>query len=375
MKSFRLFLSLTLLFFIFNQTISAQENTDTDEVNDLIIVEDSTSVKGSIFPLLRKKRNTSIKVYYLNKNEDGKAQADPDVIKTNENTRGIFAEYSYVRSELITYISSLQIYFKEYNGKRELDDRDRQVFNINGNARDISLTAGMKIEIDATSVFRQSNLEFRLLYFIFGGNNRDYIPLTTDFLASSSTSGMGTGYFAKYQHFYTPRLDFIFFTQNSNALLNNSVKSKFANLGNGNQGSSKEEVAILQLGGGIEYYFNLGGFRNDSIEALLDIKTINSEETEFENGPRFEFSQKKSIKDTLVTLSLQYQHSFNSDLDLIFYFGRTIVSSSENMQPPPDKYNTSTEVIPGVSRPQPGSNFTLNSEVSTVRIGAEYYFD
>ena len=370
MKNFRLFLSLTLLLFIFNQTISAQENTDTDEVNDLIIVEDSTTVKGSIFPLLRKKRNTSIKVYYLNKNEDGKAQADSDVIKTNENTRGIFAEYSYVRSELITYISSLQIYFREYNGKRELDDRDRQVFNINGNARDISLTAGMKIEIDATSVFRQSNLEFRLLYFIFGGNNRDYIPLTTDFLASSSTSGTGTGYFAKYQHFYTPRLDFIFFTQNSNALLNNKVTPKSG----GDQGSSKEEVAILQLGGGIEYYFNLGGFRNDSIEALLDIKTINSEETEFENGPRFEFSQKKSIKDTLVTLSLQYQHSFNSDLDLIFYFGRTIVSS-ENMQPPPDKYNDGPIEIPGVSRPQLGSDFTLNSEVSTVRIGVEYYFD
>ena len=371
MKSFKFFVSLILLLFVFHQTIFAQENAGV-EINDLIIVEDSTTVKGSIFPLLRKKRNTSIKAYYLNINEDGRAQADTDIIKTNENTRGLFAEYNYVRSELITYISSLQIDLGEYNGKREINSvTDRKVFNISGKASDISLTAGIKIEIDATSVFRQSNLEFRLLYFLLNGSNRDYIPLETDLLASSTTSGTGTGYFVKYQRFYTPRLDFIFFTQNSNILLNNKVTAK-----SGDQGSSKEEVAILQLGGGIEYYFNLGGFRNDSIEALLDIKTLSSEETEFEHDDRFGFSQKKSIKDTLVTLSLQYQHSFNPDLDIILYFGSTSIVS-DNKQPPPEIYNRSLINIPEARRPQPetDSNFTLNSEVNTVRIGAEYYFD
>ena len=299
--------------------------------------------------ILADEHESSIKVYFLDSNTSESAKDNLDVIKADQNSIGLFTEYTYKKSQVISYLLSVKRNMVNYSGKREFNET-KDIFAIKGIVDETILSVGLKIQLEATSEERPSSLEFRVLNFSINGNNADYIPKAVDIFNNTSSSGKGIGYLAEYQNFYNSDIDFILFAQTGDIYFINEAKRK----DNSSKAFSNEKKNLLLLGGGLKYYFDFNQIRKDSIEVRLNLKREQTEVFEFSNHPTFNFSDKTKSKQNSYTISLQYRHIFSSYLDVIFSLADTNLTIDNDSQ---------------------ASNFNISGQSSNLSIGIEYYFN
>ena len=292
---------------------------------------------------------SSIKVYFLDSNTSESAKDNLDVIKAEQNSIGLFTEYTYKKSQVISYLLSVKRNRVNYNGKRELNET-KNILVIKGLADETTLSMGLKIQLDATSEERSSSLEFRVLNFSINDINADYLPRAVEIFNNTSSSGKGIGYLAEYQHFYNSDIDFILFAQTRDIHFITEAERN----DNSSKAFSNQKKNLLLLGGGLKYYFDFNQIRKDNIEVRLNLKREQIEVFEFSNHPTFNFSDKTKSKKNAYTIGLQYRHIFSSYLDVIFSLADTNLTIDNDSQ---------------------ASNFNISSQSSDLSIGVEYYFD
>ena len=299
--------------------------------------------------ILAEEHESSIKVYFLDNNTDESAKDNLDVIKAKQNSIGLFTEYTYKKSQILYYILSIKRARVNYNGKREVNET-KNIFNIKGISDETIISAGLKIQLDATSEERSSSLEFRVLNFSINNINADYIPKAVEIFNNTSSSGKGIGYLVEYHHFYNSDIDFILFFQNGDIHFINEAERK----DNSSKTFSNQNKNLLLLGGGIKYYFDFNQSREDSVELKLSLERERTEEVEFENHPTLNFSDKTKHNQNSYTIGLQYRHILNEDLDVIFSLADTNSTIDNDSQ---------------------ASNFDISGQSRNLNIGFEYYFD